>query len=385
MEKIICLSTSNYNPYPTRKQNVMKRLSEAEIIYFDPPITYLAPLKDKNARPRLKMYLQPGEQVRDNIIVYALPPVWPFGNKYRWINRHNQKKLARYIKKKAALHGFDKPHLWCYSPTSVDIVPYLPHAGLIYDCVDRHSAYSGLINPEVVDGMERELATAADMVFCTAAGLYDTLVSYNQHTKLIPNGADYPLFAQAAQVPHQRDPQKPIFGFVGMLQDCIAYDFLLALSDAFPEGEIRLIGRVMPGVDITALQQKDNICLLGLLPQDKLPQEIGQFDVCLNLFAPGRLSKDVSPLKFYEYLATGKPIVSTTEPLQVTDYADIVYIADNIDDFISKCRLALAENDPDLVKARMAAGEAASWDNRVRQMEDCLRERGIFAHSASDK
>ena len=97
MEKIICLSTSNYTPYPTRKQNVMKRLSEAEIIYFDPPITYLAPLKDKNARPRLKMYLQPGEQVRDNIIVYALPPVWPFGNKYRWINRHNQKKLAAFM------------------------------------------------------------------------------------------------------------------------------------------------------------------------------------------------------------------------------------------------------------------------------------------------
>ena len=53
------------------------------------------------------------------------------------------------------------------------------------------------------------------------------------------------------------------------------------------------------------------------------------FDLCLNLFAPGRLSKDVSPLKFYEYLATGKPIVSTTEPLQVQDYRDLVYIADS--------------------------------------------------------
>ena len=186
--------------------------------------------------------------MRDNIIVYALPPVWPLVINTAGSTGIIKKKLARYIKKKAALHGFDKPHLWCYSPTSVDIVPYLPHAGLIYDCVDRHSAYSGLINPEVVDGMERELATAADMVFCTAAGaLYDTLVSYNQHTKLIPNGADYPLFAQAAQVPPPKRPPKPIFGFVGMLQDCIAYDFLLALSDAFPEGEIRLIGRVMPG------------------------------------------------------------------------------------------------------------------------------------------
>lgn len=385
MEQIICLSTSNYNPYPTRKQNVMNRLAEAEILYFDPPVTYLAPLKDKSVRPRLRKFKQPGEQVKDNITVYALPPVWPLGNKYRWINRHNQKKLARYIRKKAAQHGFARPHLWCYSPTSADIIPHLKHAGLIYDCVDRHSAYSGLINPQVVDAMERDLASAADMVFCTAAGLYETLVQYNPCTKLIPNGADYPLFSQAAKVPHQVNPQQPVFGFVGMLQDCIAYDFLLALADAFPNGEIRLIGRIMPGVDIAPLEQKSNIRLLGLLPQKQLPQEIGQFDVCLNLFAPGRLSKDVSPLKFYEYLATGKPIVSTREPLQVSEYDNIIYIADNIDDFIAKCHLALAENDPALVQARMAAGAAASWDNRVQQMEDCLRERGVFAHPAADR
>ena len=54
MKNIVCLSTSNYYPFPTRKQNVMNRLSDARILYFDPPVTYLAPLKDKNARPRLK-------------------------------------------------------------------------------------------------------------------------------------------------------------------------------------------------------------------------------------------------------------------------------------------------------------------------------------------
>ena len=385
MEQIICLSTSNYHPYPTRKQNVMNRLSDAQIIYFDPPVTYLAPLKDRSLRPRLSRFRQPGEQVKDNLTVYALPPVWPLGNKYRWINRRNQKKLARYIRKRAAEHGFNRPHLWCYSPTSADILPHVEHQGLVYDCVDRHSAYSGLLNPQVVDAMERDLASAADMVFCTAGGLYETLSRYNQRTVLIPNGVDYPLFSQTAQVPHIPDPQRPVFGFVGMLQDCIAYDWLLKLADAFPQGEIRLIGRVMPGVDISALKQRENIRLLGLMPQRQLPEEMGRFDVCLNLFAPGRLSRDVSPLKFYEYLATGKPIVSTPEPLQVADYADIIYIADNPEQFISQCRLALAEKDPTLVKARMAAGEAASWDNRVRQMEACLRQNGIFAANAAQQ
>ena len=378
MKNIVCLSTSNYYPFPTRKQNVMNRLSDARILYFDPPVTYLAPLKDKNARPRLKAYKQPGVKAKDNITVYALPPVLPFGNKFPCINRHNQKKLAKYISRRMQEQGMEKPCLWCYSPASADICPLLPHNGLVYDCVDRHSAYSGFIDPQVVDSMEKDLASGADMVFCTAAGLYDTLIQYNKRTLLIPNGAAFELFSQAAGDNPDHDPAHPVFGFVGMLQDCIAYDYLLALAEAYPAGEIRLIGKVMPGVDISRLEQYPNIKLMGLMPQEKLPEQMRKFDVCLNLFAPGRLSRDVSPLKFYEYLATGKPIVSTAEPLQVRDYGELVYIAENKEDFLDKCAAALAEDDPAKTAARISAGKAVSWDNRVRQMEKALAEAGVF-------
>lgn len=376
MEQIICLSTSNYHPYPTRKQNVMNRLSNAQIIYFDPPISCLAPLKDKNAKARMSAYKQPGEQVKDNITVYALPWVWPFANKYRFINRINQKRLARFIRKVMAEHQFNKPHFWCYSPSSADIIGQLPHNSIIYDCVDRHSAYKGMINPAVVDAMEQDLASQADVVFCTAEGLYETLKQYNNKTFLIPNGADYELFAGAAGEASQN--AIPIFGFIGMLQECIAYDYLLALAEAMPKAEIRLIGKVMPGVDITALKEKPNIRLLGLLPQSELPQQMKEFHVCLNLFSPGKLSKDVSPLKFYEYLATGKPLLSTKEPLQVADYQQLIYIAEDIDDFIVKAGEALTENDASKQKARMAAAKLASWDNRVKQMQETLMSEGLF-------
>jgi glycosyltransferase involved in cell wall biosynthesis len=379
MEQIVCLSTSNFQPYPTRKQNVMQRLPNAEIIYFDPPVTYLSPLKDQKARARLGKYREPGQRVGENITVYALPPVLPLGQKWRLINRINQRCLAHYVRQRLAEHGFSQPVLWCYSPTSADIIKHLPHRGLVYDCVDRHSAYRGLLNPMVVDAMERDLASAADLVFCTAEGLWRTLKECNPQTFLIPNGADYQLFSRAAGPNPAHDPGHPVFGFVGMLQDCLAYDCLLALSDAYPEGEIRLVGRVMPGVDITPLQARANIKLLGLLPQAELPEQMRQFDVCLNIFAPGRLSQDVSPLKFYEYLATGKPVVSTREPRQVADYTEIIYIAEGPQDFVGRCALALAENDPKKTAARIKAGEAASWDNRVAQMVAKLIEMGIFA------
>ena len=160
---IVCLSTTNYHPLPTRKQNVMSRLRNSEILYFDPPVSMIAPLKDKKASAYIEKYKQPGEKVEghENITVYALPPVLPFFNKFRWINKINQKRQAAFIREKMREHGFgDETVLWCYSPSSCDIVEHLPHAKLVYDCVDRHSAYKGHINPKVVDKMERDLAEA---------------------------------------------------------------------------------------------------------------------------------------------------------------------------------------------------------------------------------
>ncbi|MFI3313778.1 MAG: glycosyltransferase family 1 protein, partial [Eubacteriales bacterium] len=160
-QQVVCLSTSPWYPIPTRKQQVTSRLSDAEVLYFDPSITYIAPLKDKKAKEKVKAYKQPGEKVQDNITVYSLPPILPFFAKFRWINRINQKKIAKFVTKKMEEHGFKKPVLWTYNPISADAVEHIPHSGLVYDCVDRHSAYGGLMNPDLVDTMELDLARGA--------------------------------------------------------------------------------------------------------------------------------------------------------------------------------------------------------------------------------
>ncbi len=382
MRQIVCISTTNYHPIPTRKQNVMNRLSDAEILYIDPPVSWIAPLKDKNARERLFKWKRPGERVKDNITVYAAPPVLPFFNKYRWINRINQRRQARFIRQKIREHGFDRPYIWCYSPNSCDCVDLLEKRGLIYDCVDRHSAYKGMITPAVVDKMEEELARKADMVFCTAEGLRETLEQYNENVKMIPNGAAYEIFSQVAAMGDKPvDPKKPVFGFVGMLQECIDYDCIRALAEKYPQGEVRLIGRTLPGVDVSALSKYPNVKFCGLVPQKELPEKIWDFDVCLNVFKEGRLSKDVSPLKFYEYLATGKPIVSTREPLQVSDFAHVVHVASGLEDFLKKCEEALCEEEPgrsQKAAERLEYGRKCSWDERVKQMEAILKEKQIF-------
>lgn len=386
MKQIICLSTSNWHPFPTRKQQVMGRLKDAQILYFDPPVTYLAPFKDKTLRERLHAFQRSGEKIKENLTVYAMPPVLPFFNKFRFINRLNGKKQARFVRKIMKKHGFENPVLWCYSPSAADIEKSVPHSAVIYDCVDRHSAYKGMINPRVVDRMEKELASAADMVFCTAKGLEKTLREYNAETHLIPNGANFELFSQVSAPSELLAPppddlfnvRSPILGFVGMLQECIDYGLLQAAAQAHPEWSFVLIGKAQPDVDLSFLSDYRNIHLLGLKPHKELPQYLALFDVCLNLFRSGDLSKDVSPLKFYEYLATGKPVVSTPQPEQVLEYEDVVYIAGTPREFIKKCEIAVSEHDAWKVRRRLEYGREASWDARVAAMEKLLKQKGIF-------
>ena len=379
--RVVCLSTTNYHPLPTRKQNVMSRLRNSEVLYFDPPVSIIAPLKDKKASAYISKYRQPGEKVEghENITVYALPPVLPFFNKFRWVNRLNQKRQAAFVRRKMREHGFgDETVLWCYSPSSCDIVEQVPHSSLVYDCVDRHSAYKGHITPEVVDDMERDLAKPADQVFATAVGLAETLEKINPTTKMIPNGAAYEIFSRvqtekdALSCPEDmKGLGHPVYGFVGMLQECIDYALIEKLAKERPDATIFLIGRTLPGVDLSHLKQYKNIVFHGLVPQPEL-------------FRAGALSKDVSPLKFYEYLATGKPVVSTREPLQVEDFRDVVYIAHDADEFLALCDEAAREDAPEKVEKRLAYGEQCSWTERVRQMEDVLYKKGVL-HESPEK
>lgn len=382
MKQIVCLATSPWYPIPTRKQQVMSRIPDAQILYFDPSITYIAPLKDKLARPKLTAWKNAGEEVQPGLTVYALPPVLPFFNRYRWINQLNQRRIARYIRKRMAQHGMENPILWVYSPVTVDCVDHIPHSALIYDCVDRHSAYGGLMNPALVDRMEMELAGKCDQVFATAKRLAERLETANSHTAFIPNGANFERFVQAAQeLPCPEDMQgiqKPIFGFVGAFQDCIEYGYVEQAADSHPEWNFVFIGREIAGVDISGLRARMNCHFLGLKPNEQLPAYISQFDACLNLFAANDLSKDVSPLKFYEYLATGKPVVSTPQPDQVLQYAPLIHVAHTADEFASCCQAAMEDTAPDRTAARIEEGRKSSWDARVKEMTEILRSRKIF-------
>ena len=382
MKQIVCLATSPWYPIPTRKQQVMSRIPDAEILYFDPSATVIAPLRDKSAKSLMKKYKAPGVKPQENITVYSLPPVLPFFYKVRAINKLNQKRVARFISQKMREHGFENPLLWVYSPVTVDAVDFIPHDGLVYDCVDRHSAYGGLMNPQQVDDMELELAAKSDQCFATAASLTERLQKAQPETTFIPNGANFERFVKAAEpqpIPtDMQDIPHPIFGFVGALQSCIEYGFVEHAAKEHPDWHFVWIGKEKPGVDLTLLRAMPNCHFLGMKPNEHLPEYIANFDACLNLFAKSDLSKDVSPLKFYEYLATGRPIVSTRQPDQVLQYEPLIEIADTEETFVTACERAASDEDENRKQARIEEGRKSAWDSRVAQMCAILEAKNLL-------
>ena len=164
--------------------------------------------------------------------------------------------------------------------------------------------------------------------------------------------------------------------------DSTETEIIKYLNDNYKD--VILLVKSSAAMELDWLKQYPNIVFHGLVPQPELPAYLAQMDVCLNVFRAGALSKDVSPLKFYEYLATGKPIVSTREPLQVEDFKDVVYIARNPEMFLPLCDAAAKENRPAWTEKRLAYGAQCSWTERVHQMEEVLYKKGVLHESAEE-
>jgi glycosyltransferase involved in cell wall biosynthesis len=368
-QEIICLSTVDWDPIWTRKQQVMSRLPVSNrILYVEPPISLLSPFKDPACWKKWRLWREGLRQWSENIYLYSPPVIAPLGNIYQQVNRVNQAWLAPFIRRAAKKLNFRKPLLWTYLPNSADLIGKLGEKLVIYDCVDEHSAYTGF-NPETVWGLEKKLLKQTDIVFTTAQGLYEKRKPYSKEIHLIPNAADVEHFQKAVLpetplAPEMKGLPHPVIGFIGVLQDWIDLDLIADLAEARPSWSFVLVGPAGPGINLERLQSLPNVHLLGRRDKEVLPSYFKGFDICLNVFRLNQLTSTVSPLKFYEYLASGKPVVSVPLPA-VEPFSDVVEIARNPAEFLQKIEHALSVETPERQEQRLRRARENSWEQRV--------------------
>jgi len=370
METILCVAAADWAGMWARAQQFMTIFAEqgSRVVYVDPPVTVLSAFKNPALRGRPAGVLR---RAGENLFVYSPPVFLPFGSMYRLVNRLNQRRLAAGLAGALGQEGLKPTLCWTYLPNSVDLLPHLPLPGgapVVYDCADEHTAFPGLINKKVVAQMEAELFRRAGVSLVSAEELYRRKKSLAPGLILVPNGADTAHFARALDpslpLPADLAPlPRPVIGYVGAVSGWLDQEMVAAAARALPGGSFVLVGPV--DTDVSALASLPNVHLLGRRDYRELPAYLKGFDVATIPFKINELTRGVNPVKLYEYLAAGLPVVSAGLP-EVLPFAPLVEIAETPAAFAKAVAAAVRRKDnPADLSARLETARRHAWDARA--------------------
>jgi len=242
----------------------------------------------------------------------------------------------------------------------------------IYDCMDHHEGFGNV--PEKLIEIERYMLKRADLVVVTSSWLETFARDHNSSVALIRNAGEYEHFADRPREVYV-DPQcRRIIGYYGAIAEWFDLDLIRAVALRNTDCLILLVGN--DTVDAgTVLGDLPNVAFTGEVPYARLPFYLHAFDVCLLPFKVIPLTLATNPVKIYEYLAAGKPVVSVDLP-EIGQFGDLVWRAQSTDEFVQKAALAMEPRSasPAMESARKAFAAEQTWDHRIAELDDALND-----------
>jgi len=247
---------------------------------------------------------------------------------------------------------------------------------LVYDCMDEHSGFS--TNSPRMLGSEDELLKSSDLVLTSSQALFQKASARARNVLHLPNGTDYEHFSGV----HARNPLAelghPIVGYYGAIAEWFDAELIRCAAQQRPDWQFVLIGDTSGG-EVGLLRGLSNVHLLGEMPYGLLPAYLHAFDVACIPFKLTPLTRATNPVKFYEYLSAGKPVVSVAlpdlEPLQ-----NLFYRVASPIDFVPQIENALREWSPEREWAAKEFAKANTWEARFRTLQPRLR--ALFGRAA---
>lgn len=274
-----------------------------------------------------------------------------------------------------ARHGIERYVLWYYTPMALAFSRHLSPLAVVFDCMDELSAFAGA--PPELRSLETELLRRADVVFTGGQSLYEAKRSAHPNVHAVPSSVDVAHFAQARVATSEPADQaligRPRMGYVGVIDERMDLALLASVADARPDWHIVMIGPVVK-IDPALLPQRQNIHYLGAKAYSELPGYIAFWNVALMPFARNEATRFISPTKTPEYLAAGKPVVSTSIRDVVRPYGKhgLVRIADDAASVVEACDAAMAEEPTARIAKADAFLKAMSWDRTWQRMSAVL-------------
>ncbi|MHC4359218.1 MAG: glycosyltransferase [Planctomycetota bacterium] len=270
-----------------------------------------------------------------------------------------------------------KPILWVENVRCADIMSRFRWEAIIYHISDRFDECPYTHNKEKLRQRERYVSRNSDLLICTSQQLYNLKRKEYDNVYYLPHGADFVLFRRAAEngrpLRELRHIEHPIAGYFGMLTAQNDIDLLTYCALALPEVNFVFVGHVTAG-DYRQLKKQPNVTFFDKMPYEKMPQLCATFDVCLLPWKMTRWIVDCSPLKLFEYMAAGKPIVSVPIPEVADNYADLVSIAYTKEQFSRAIKWELENDSPERRRKRIAIAGANSWENHNKYLSGIIEE-----------
>jgi hypothetical protein len=272
---------------------------------------------------------------------------------------------------------FVSPIQWFYTPMPAPaMLGAFGERAVVYDCMDELSQFR--FAPADLLDRERLLMENSNVVFTGGYKLFQSKSRYHSNVHFFGCGVDSPHFAKARLSDTETPADvagitQPIMGYYGVIDERLDYELLGKLAAANPDWALVMVGPVVK-VDPRELPQGANIHWLGQKTYNELPAYVKTFDVCLMPFALNEATEYINPTKTLEYMAAGKPIVSTAVADVVRNFTPIVKVARSHDGFVTAVRSSMTNPDAALIAQGIGMAKDHSWESIVNTMRSLIAE-----------
>ena len=352
---VLCFAHLRWNFVYQRPQHLLSRAAaHADVFFIEEPLFADIP------HPFFREELQPDG-------VRVLTPMLPASSIHADIYDVQREMLDRWLDDRNLTRWI----AWYYTPMALLFSDHLHAQVTLYDCMDQLSAFQGA-PPELLE-QERRLFQAADVVFTGGRSLFEEKRGKHRNVHQLPSSVDRAHFAASREV--QADPEDqaaiphPRIGFFGVIDERLDQELLRAVAAAEPSWQFIMIGPVVK-ISEDELPRAANIHYLGQKQYSELPRYLAHWDVAMLPFARNASTRFISPTKTPEYLAAGKPVVSTA----VRDVAEpygrlgLARIASDAEEFREAIRDSLEPQDPEWLPGVDEFLRHTSWDETFARM-----------------
>ncbi|WP_426749712.1 glycosyltransferase family 1 protein [Myxococcus sp. Y35] len=355
---LVCLSHLRWNFVFQRPQHLLSRFARERRVFFVEEAVF------GQGRARLHVEVSPEG-------VWIAVPHLPEGMDGAQATATQRMLLDDLL----ANHAVRRYACWYYTPMALPFSRHLAPCGVAYDCMDELSAFQGA-PPDLLRN-EAELLTLADVVFTGGQSLFEAKRDRHPNVHAVPSSVDVAHFATARRAQDEPEDQAaiphPRLGFFGVVDERMDLALLEALATARPDWHLVILGPVVK-IDAAHLPHRPNLHFLGSKPYTQLPTYLAGWDVALMPFAHNASTRFISPTKTPEYLAAGRPVVSTSIRDVVRPYGEqgLVRIADTPMAFVRACEAALVEDRAGWLSRVDAYLATMSWDATWTRMKALL-------------